>query len=172
MAGFAGALVSVLYMGRVQHAQPVGERRHRLDYRGAARAQLMSASSSPGRTWSLVAAECRLSFLVGALAAPLRRACGVGARLPDVACVAPPVHPPHASSDGRLRREPHRQCRGADALGLARISLSLTVSEMTRTRQLLVGALLGSSLGCASDPVVPARDAGVNRVFATVRGVT
>jgi hypothetical protein len=33
-------------------------------------------------------------------------------------------------------------------------------------------ALLVAVSACASAPAVPTRDAGVNRVFATVRGVT
>ena len=43
---------------------------------------------------------------------------------------------------------------------------------MSGWRSLPVVALLAVASGCASGPVTPAKDAGVNRVFATVKGVT
>ena len=43
---------------------------------------------------------------------------------------------------------------------------------MTRSQGLLSTVLFAVTAACASRPVLPVRDAGVNRVFATVRGVT
>lgn len=40
------------------------------------------------------------------------------------------------------------------------------------TRRLLAAALACAAAACASGPVTVARDAGVNRIFATVKGVT
>ena len=151
--------------------QKGGTCRHRRDSCGAAGSQLMSAASSPGRTWSRIGPQCRMSVLAGGLAAALRSDCRWLARVPGMARVAASVVSTYAArhdhSVGQRRYERARTGRVGWFV--------VTVSMMMRYAfvGLPLTLLVARTTACGSaDQASGEQPQGVQRVLAHVKGIT
>ena len=85
-------------------------RRDAFDYRSPADAKLMSASASPGRTWSAIAVERKLPVLAGAAATGVLDDCGRIAPVPGLGSTAEACVSPNLGNQDNLRREPGLEC--------------------------------------------------------------
>ena len=90
----------------------------------------MSAPSSPGRTWLIVAVERQLLVLAGTVAARIHHDGGGRARLRRVAGAPAAPVPPNAGNVGHPLGKHRHQYISAGSLGRALVSLSMTVSRI------------------------------------------
>lgn len=149
---------SLPHRGRSSHGCASANCRSRLDDRSAAGAELMSAPSSPGRTWRRFDCQRRMRRLARTFSGAVRIGRGSITCLPNVAGVSAPAPGTHAY-DARRPVDKHRHDRGhrrKPGVALAAISI----------------AVLCCAQGCRTAPAESETQDGVRRVSARVRGIT
>ncbi len=145
---------------RRNEGRRVADCRHGLDGRGVAGAELMTAASSPGRTWSRVGRQRGLRALARSLPTAVRvsrrrKPCLSG--MARLGASGSPAHQDDAADLlGKLRH--NRRDRRRPGRSLASISLAL--------------AVLCTSVACRPAAKEPDRHDGFRRVVAHVRGIT
>ena len=90
----------------------------------------MSAPSSPGRTWLIVAVERQLPVLAGTVAACIHHDGGGRTGLRGLAGAPAAPVPPDKGNFGHPLGEHRHQYISAGSLGRALVSLSMTVSRI------------------------------------------
>ena len=93
------------------------------DCRRLAVAQLMSVTSSPGRTWPSFTAKRQLPVLVAALAAAFPHGGACGARLSGLAREAPAASAAHRRSQDDFRRQSGSERARYGLVGCVMVSL-------------------------------------------------
>ena len=91
----------------------------------------MSAPSSPGRTWPILAIERQLPVLAGTVAVRVHHAGGGRVGLRGLAGAPAAPVPPDVGNAGYPLGEYRHQHIGAGSLGRAVVPLSMTVSRIS-----------------------------------------